>query len=55
MDAIQKLRGSYSVNVLTVLSYAIAVDSSKFNFTVENKEELGFFAVTLHNNGGGSH
>ena len=31
VDAIQKLRGSYSVNVLTVLSYAIAVDSSKFN------------------------
>ena len=31
VDAIQKLRGSYSVNVLTVLSYSIAVDSSKFN------------------------
>jgi len=31
VEAIHKLRGSYAVNVLTVLSYAIAVDSSKFN------------------------
>ena len=31
VEAIHKLRGSYTVNVLTVLSYAIAVDSSKFN------------------------
>ena len=31
VDAIHKLRDAYSVNVLTVMSYAIAVDSSKFN------------------------
>jgi 2-haloacid dehalogenase len=31
VDAIHRLRDSYTVNVLTVLSYAIAVDCSKFN------------------------
>jgi 2-haloacid dehalogenase len=31
VDAVHKLRDAYSVNVLTVMSYAIAVDSSKFN------------------------
>jgi len=31
VDAIHTLRDTYSVNVLTVMSYAITVDSSKFN------------------------
>ena len=34
---------------------AINFAEGTYSFAVENKEELGFFAVTLYNNGGGSH
>jgi len=34
---------------------AINFAEGTYSFTIDNKEELGFFAVTLYNTGGGSH